>query len=82
MQKQITTFLSKNLRYCEVMVGGIKYEMCTVEENQENGFYFEECEIIYVPFHGFVYIFGQWGYVYENYTWYRFQMAHLVLLSN
>jgi len=81
-KERIITYLSKDLKYEEVLVCGIKYELQTIDDNEENGFEFEECEQVFIEGHGNCYKFFDHYYVCEGFTWYRFMMADLVLLSN
>ena len=71
------------LRYNESIIGGIKHEQRSVDDNNEDEFYFEQCEQIdFIHTLGTVYLFGDYGYVCSGYTWYRFLMADLQVLSN
>lgn len=81
-QEKIQTFLTKDLQYKDCMVGGIKYEMQSVEENEDNDFNFEECATMFIQGHGEVYRFFDFCYVIDGFTWYRFLYSDLILISN
>lgn len=81
-KEPIKTHLTKDLRYFEFMHNGVKCENQTPEDNEENDFYFEECEQVFIEGFGNCYKFFDWYYVCEGYQWYRFMMADLILISN
>lgn len=82
-KKYIPTFLSQNTRYCEMYIFGIKHQLRTIEENQEDGFYFDECQIMDLEFYPIdVYSFNEWCYVCDGFQWMRFLYSDLIKMSN
>jgi len=61
---------------------GIKCEIQSVEENEENDFIFEECQQVFIEGFGNCYKFFDHYYFCEGFQWYRFMMADLILISN
>ncbi len=81
-QERIQTYLTKELRYTEFIQGGVKCEIQSIDDNDENDFYFEECQQVFIEGFGNCYKFFDHYYVCEGYQWFRFMMADLRLISN
>jgi hypothetical protein len=80
------TFLNPEhdgLRYNEQFIAGIKHEQRSIQDNDDDRFFFEECETRdFIHPLGTVYVFKQFGYVANGYTWYRFEMSDLEKINN
>ena len=77
-----STFLTQNTKYNEDVIGGVKVELKTVEENNQDGFYFEDCLQMFDKFWGDVYFFKKWAYVCNDYQWYRFEWDKYLTANN
>lgn len=86
MSKKPKTFLNSEkdgLRFDEQIIDGIKHTQRHIQDNEVDGFCFEECQMMdFIHSLGTVYLFKEWGYVANGYSWYRFKMSDLKKLSN
>jgi hypothetical protein len=79
----IKTFLSEGKDLMIVLIGGIRNEIRTCEDNCTDGFVFQKCrKVNFVHPLGTIYLHKQFGYLCAGGFWYRFNFNELILLSN
>lgn len=82
--KKPITFLSPEiLGNTTRFIEGIRHDVRTHEDNEEDGFEFNKCKHVnFIHPMGSVYLFEDWGYVANGYDWLRFKMVDLKVISN
>ena len=79
---QIVNILTFGQKYNETCIAGIKMKLNTPQDNINDGFYFEDCEVIDLPDFGYVYFFEDYCYMIDGYQWLKFKYSDYLIKNN